>query len=477
MEERLEEEGSRANAKPARSWWGEGLRCALFMPPRWNGLRATPLLVVGLVIASVLLSVIAHRLYIVGPARFYWPALLSGWFATAVTIAACWWMAPRDQSPAVTRAPSAPALFAMFMSQWLVAAAMVSLVMVLLVRISLLEPTRWGIWTQWLAWGLPTAWALSTMALLFWRGGHGSARLRAGSIAAVAAATILSSWATPMQAWYPDTPQDDSAAAAADRFEWTPALLEAQAQTLPQRLDAVAAQQPGVVDVYALTYAPYGDEDVFLRESRLVADVMESRFGAANRSVQLLNHRSTAEQWPWATPRNLERAIAKMAERMDRDEDLFFIHLTSHGAKSGHLATSFWPIKIDALTPAQLKAALDAAGVRFRVISVSACYAGSWIAPLADDNTLVMTAADADHTSYGCGRGSDLTYFGRAMYDEALRSTWSFESALASARGVIEQREKDAGKTDGFSNPQIHVGHAIRERLKLLEQQRAASLK
>jgi hypothetical protein len=189
----------------------------------------------------------------------------------------------------------------------------------------------------------------------------------------------------------------------------------------------------------------------------------------------LINHHSTAAEWPWATPANLQRAIGAMAQRMDRDEDVLFVHLTSHGAKSARLAASFWPIRIDELTPADLKAALDAAGVRFRVISVSACYAGSWVAPLADEDTLVMTAADAEHTSYGCGRRSELTYFGRAVYDEALRQTWSFESALASARPVIEQREKDAGKSDGFSNPQIHVGAAVRERLRLLEQQQAAA--
>jgi len=48
----------------------------------------------------------------------------------------------------------------------------------------------------------------------------------------------------------------------------------------------------------------------------------------------------------------------------------------------------------------------------WRVISVSACCSGSWIAPLAGDTALVMTAADADHTSYGCGRRSELTFFG-----------------------------------------------------------------
>ena len=36
--------------------------------------------------------------------------------------------------------------------------------------------------------------------------------------------------------------------------------------------------------------------------------------------------------------------------------------------------------------------ALDAAGIRNRVLVVSACYSGGWIEPMATDSTLVMTA-------------------------------------------------------------------------------------
>jgi hypothetical protein len=73
-----------------------------------------------------------------------------------------------------------------------------------------------------------------------------------------------------------------------------------------------------------------------------------------------------------------------------------------------------------------------------------------------------MTAADATHTSYGCGRLSELTFFGRAVFDEELRKTRSFEAAFAAAVPVIRQREIEAGKEDGFSNPQISVGEKIR---------------
>jgi len=55
------------------------------------------------------------------------------------------------------------------------------------------------------------------------------------------------------------------------------------------------------------------------------------------------------------------------------------------------------------------------------------------------------------------------------VFDEQLRHTVSFEAALGAARPIIEQREQQAGKTDGYSNPQIHVGRAVRERLALLQ--------
>jgi hypothetical protein len=274
-----------------------------------------------------------------------------------------------------------------------------------------------------------------------------------------------------------DADQDGSedADAAPPSLEDSQETFERQQQLLASRLAAIAPQRPGVVDVYAITFAPYADVDVFMRESAVVAGVMEQRFDTRGRTLQLVNNVQTTDTLPWATTLNLQRAIERMAQRMDRDDDILFIHLTSHGGADGHLAAEFFPLTLAELTPQQLRRWLDDAHVRNRVISISACYSGSWIAPLASDDTLVMTAADADHTSYGCGSKSTLTFFGQAMYDEQLRHTWSFEEAHAAARKLIDQREKAAGKSDGYSNPQIRMGSRIRERLRALEARLAAS--
>lgn len=254
--------------------------------------------------------------------------------------------------------------------------------------------------------------------------------------------------------------------------------MEAQPELLAQRLSELQPQRPGVIDVYAITFAPYSDEDVFRKESKMVADVMTQRFDTQGRSIQLVNNVATVKQWPWATRKNLQRTLARVAKLMDRDEDVLFIHLTSHGAYDGELVAGFWPMTVEPVTPALLKAWLDEAGIRNRVISVSACYSGTWIKPLADEHTLIMTASDATHTAYGCGKESELTFFGRAVFDEQLRKqTLSFEDAHAAARKLIKERETKARKKDGYSNPQIKVGTLIKDPLARLQTELAQRVK
>ena len=96
---------------------------------------------------------------------------------------------------------------------------------------------------------------------------------------------------------------------------------------------------------------------------------------------------------------------------------------------------------------------LDDAGIRHRVIAISACYSGGWLDALTTPSTLIMTAADATHTSYGCGTRSELTFFGRAVFHEQLRSTYSFTEAFTKAVPIIAQREVRLARTMASPTP------------------------
>jgi hypothetical protein len=56
-------------------------------------------------------------------------------------------------------------------------------------------------------------------------------------------------------------------------------------------------------------------------------------------------------------------------------------------------------------------------------VVISACYSGVFIPWLANPNNLVVTAADANHSSFGCEDRAKWTYFGNAFFNIALRRT------------------------------------------------------
>ena len=453
-------------------WWRQGARSAFLLTPAWSGLKTTPVIVASLIAVPYLISILLERLYIAGAATFYWPAFHTGWLFTALALWICWIALPASSvSPGEPKAPSATALFSMLAAQVLTMQALLGFVYVPVARMGLFSQEALGFWGWWAVWLLPLAWLIGAQSKLIWQSSTQRRLVRFAACIVLAGVAVFSQWSRPLTFWYPA--RAETAEAPFERFELTQQILEQQPKLLAEQLQALVPQRSGVVDVYTITYAPYADQDVFQRESAMVADVMENRFDAQGRTIQLVNHRRTAGQLAWATPLNLQRTIEKMASLMDRDEDILLIHLASHGARNGTLSTRHWPLTIDELTPEVLRGWLDAAHIRFRIVSVSACYSGSWIAPIATEGTLVITAADADHTSLGCGNGSQLTYFGRAMFDEQLRRTWSFEEAHASARIAIDERERAAAKSDGFSNPQIRVGSDIRPQLTRLATERA----
>jgi len=469
-------DGEQSLGGALQAWWREGARSAFGRKPVWSGLRTTPATVALLILVPYLLGIAIERLSIPGAATFYWPAIQVGWISTAVGVWVCWAAVPQfDTGGAATPAPGPMSLFSLLAAQLLTLQAVLALVLVPVARTGWFDAEALGATSRWAAWIVPMAWVLLAQLKVIWQGSTRPPATKVALLVVMGTLAVLSQWSRPVAFWYPVAPRATAAGAAAYEFELTQEVLEKQPALLDAQLRALAPQRPGVVDVYAITYAPYAEEGVFRRESAMVADVMETRFDASGRTVQLVNHNATAAQLPWATPLNLQRTIHKMASLMDPEEDVLFIHLASHGAKDGSLSTRLWPLSLDELKPAMLKEWLDEEHIRYRIVSVSACYSGSWVEPLSSSGTLVMTAADALHTSYGCGKGSPLTYFGRAMFDEQLRKTWSFADAHAAARASIEQREREAGKSDGFSNPQIRIGDDAKARLAQLARERAQS--
>lgn len=242
--------------------------------------------------------------------------------------------------------------------------------------------------------------------------------------------------------------------------------LYAQPELLRRTLDHLAPQRPGIADLYFVGFAPYASQDVFMKEMGSVETLLRERFDTSGRSVVLVSHASLAQVSPIATLTSLRRALAAVGERIDPQEDVVLLHVTTHGSETHELSVEFRPLQLDQIRPTDLRAAFDAAGIKWRVVVVSACYSGGFIEALKGPTTLVVTASDARHTSFGCGDDSDYTYFSRAYYDEALRRTRSFPEAFELARESIRQRELREKLEP--SNPQMALGEEIAPKLATL---------
>ncbi len=243
-------------------------------------------------------------------------------------------------------------------------------------------------------------------------------------------------------------------------------MFHLQGQLIERALAAIERGRPGVAELYFVGFAPDAGQDVFLREMRFVRRLFDERFGTAGRSIALASSHTALDELPIASATNLARALARVGEAMNADEDVLFLFLTAHGDQAHHLSASQPPLQLAQLTPTALARMLQDAGVKWRVIVVSACYAGGFIEPLRDDNSIVITAAAPDRSSFGCEAGRDFTYFGEAYFRDALAKTRSFTAAFELAKEIVAKKEGEEKLTPSL--PQMWAGPAIRDRLKNL---------
>jgi Peptidase C13 family len=246
----------------------------------------------------------------------------------------------------------------------------------------------------------------------------------------------------------------------------SPGVRERDRQLLDDTLAKLAPQRPGVPDLYVVGFAGDSEENVFRNEVRYLESLMAQRFGARDRVVALINHRDSLmiAPRPLATLDNLRTALAAVGKRMDPEQDVLMLFMTMHGTEGHELFLQMAPGYIDLVDPQELRAALDDAGIRNRVLVISACYSGGFVSALENDDTLILTASRKNRPSFGCGSESNATYFGRAWMIEGLNETTDFVAAFEGARTRIAAREKAEDFKPSF--PQIDIGANILPRLQ-----------
>lgn len=318
---------------------------------------------------------------------------------------------------------------------------------------------------------LTLAGALLLVRLLALRGAA-----RAGAFCAVAllAGVVIAPvvdrtlWAAPTQASAEDLDQQRRGEQMAAE-----STLYAQSELLERALAKLRPPRPGLSNIYFVGVAGDASQDVFMKEVLYTAKQFETRFDTAGRSVLLINNPATLQEHPLASVTSLQQVLYRIGTIMNPEEDFAFVFLTSHGSRNRGFSFSAQPLGLDALTPQRLKDMLDDAGIKQRVVVVSACFSGVFVEPLADPTTLVITAAAADKRSFGCENEAEFTYFGHAFFAQALNDTRSFRDAFEQAKQAVGRRER----SENFepSEPQIAGGEELDAKLGAIEQRLNAS--
>jgi hypothetical protein len=271
-------------------------------------------------------------------------------------------------------------------------------------------------------------------------------------------------WASDRLNVIPDVwnPADTNVASDDSLAARETALFE-QADRIDAALGAMHRGDTRNPEAFFLGFAGVGEQKVFAQEIRLASRVLAERYSLDGRQLSLLNDERDLERAPLASVSGLSYALNRMASLMDIDRDVLFLAISSHGSNEPAVAVSNSQFPFQDLTDEDLAAALRESGIKWRVIIISACYAGGFINSLRDPQTIIITAAAADRTSFGCSNDSDLTYFGEAFYRDALPGATSLREAFEKAKAAIAERERAEGEAP--SDPQAYFGSAIEAKL------------
>lgn len=245
-----------------------------------------------------------------------------------------------------------------------------------------------------------------------------------------------------------------------------PAAELAEHRMLNRALAGLQPQRAGTVDAYVISIA-FDSDPVFGREARVAGDVLGARYAARGRTIVLAGSDGSAPSTlPRGTPETFGIALARIAELMNKGEDVLVVYTSGHGTPFG-LYYNDGDNGYGAISPNRLYDVLERLGIRNRLLILSACFSGIFVPRLSSDSTAIVTAASADRSSFGCVAENDWTFFGDAMINHALRKPQPLRAAFNEANGLITGWEAQFPVRP--SQPQVSIGPGAERWLAALD--------
>jgi hypothetical protein len=203
----------------------------------------------------------------------------------------------------------------------------------------------------------------------------------------------------------------------------------AQAAPIPpgHNLQTMLPTSYKVVLVAGDNSLPVFDNAVAGVEARLL-----DRGAVRMRDIQRLSATASVLQQRGVRSATLDHILGAIAAMRPRPGQGCLVFATSHGGHGKGLWLADGPAY---LSPAALNAALDrGCPGAATVVVISACFSGSFaLAPMAQANRVILTAARPDRTSFGCGAGRVYT-----VYDDCLLHALETPGTWRQAYDVIK---------------------------------------
>ncbi len=169
------------------------------------------------------------------------------------------------------------------------------------------------------------------------------------------------------------------------------------------------------------------------------------------------NVASARNRYPVANDANIA-AIVNSAAAQAVPGDIAFVYISTHGGRQ-LLARKVGNNAPTALPSHELARKLAPLAGHQSVIIISACYSGSLIGDLRSPERIIITAARADRSSFGCAAGNRHTFFGAAELDAFDQPGRSLHQVFVATRDEVARME--SARQFRPSEPQVSVGAEV----------------
>lgn len=155
-----------------------------------------------------------------------------------------------------------------------------------------------------------------------------------------------------------------------------------------------------------------------------------------------------------ALPTGFSAIASTMWDLSSRAPGGCLIYFTSHGSPDGIVVNQqiIGPDKMAAMVN-------NSCGAKPAVIVMSACFSGQFVPVLAGDDRIVISAARADRTSFGCGELDQYTFFDDCFL-RALPKASDFAGMGDLVQQCVKFREEQLHASPP-SEPQVSIGPKV----------------